>query len=65
MFMTLIQYWYFTGDSTYNDEVDVGMQWQAGNDDYMPKNWSTYLVSPPPTIHHPPVCHLINRKGKR
>lgn len=44
MFMTLIQYWYFTGDTTYNDEVNAGMQWQAGNDDYMPKNWSTYLV---------------------
>lgn len=44
MFMTLIQYWYFTGDRTYNDEVNVGMQWQAGKDDYMPKNWSTYLV---------------------
>lgn len=55
MFMTLIQYWYFTGDSTYNDEVNVGMQWQAGNDDYMPKNWSTYLVSPPPTT---PLIYL-------
>lgn len=44
MFMTLIQYWYFTGDTTYNDQVNQGMQWQAGNDDYMPKNWSTYLV---------------------
>lgn len=45
LFMTLIQYWYFTGDTTYNDEVSVGMQWQAGNGDYMPSNWSTYLVS--------------------
>ena len=44
MFMTLIQYWYFTGDTTYNDEVSVGMQWQSGNGDYMPTNWSTYLV---------------------
>lgn len=44
MFMTLIQYWYFTGDTTYNNEVDVGMQWQAGNGDFMTKNWSTYLV---------------------
>lgn len=44
MFMALIQYWYFTGDTTYNDEVSVGMQWQSGNGDYMPTNWSTYLV---------------------
>ncbi|KAF7591507.1 hypothetical protein BBP40_001497 [Aspergillus hancockii] len=43
MFMTLIEYWHFTGDSTYNDEVSVGMQWQAGDGDYMPANWSSYL----------------------
>ncbi|KAE8371881.1 glycosyl hydrolase family 76-domain-containing protein [Aspergillus bertholletiae] len=43
MFMTLIEYWHFTGDSTYNDEVSEGMQWQAGDGDYMPSNWSSYL----------------------
>ncbi|KAB8266194.1 glycosyl hydrolase family 76-domain-containing protein [Aspergillus pseudonomiae] len=43
MFMTLIEYWHFTGDTTYNDEVSVGMQWQAGDGDYMPSNWSSYL----------------------
>lgn len=47
MFMTLIEYWHFTGDSTYNDEVTVGMQWQAGDDNYFPSNWSTYLVCAP------------------
>lgn len=45
MFMALIQYWHFTGDTTYNDEVTVGMQWQAGDGDYMPSNYSNYLVS--------------------
>jgi mannan endo-1,6-alpha-mannosidase len=45
MFMALIEYWHFTGDSTYNNEVSVGMQWQAGDDDYMPANWSNYIVS--------------------
>lgn len=44
MFMTLIEYWHFTGDATYNDEVSEGMQWQAGDGDYMPSNWSSYLV---------------------
>lgn len=45
MFMTLIQYWHFTGDSSYNDVVTQGMLWQAGeNADYMPSNWSSYLV---------------------
>ncbi|OJJ50372.1 hypothetical protein ASPZODRAFT_128988 [Penicilliopsis zonata CBS 506.65] len=43
MFMTLIQYWHFTGDDTYNEEVIEGMQWQAGDCDYMPSNWSSYL----------------------
>lgn len=47
MFMTLIEYWHFTGDDTYNDEVSVGMQWQAGDGNYFPSNWSTYLVCLP------------------
>lgn len=51
MFMTLIQYWYFTGDTTYNNEVDVGMQWQAGNGDFMTRNWSTYLVGGGKSLH--------------
>lgn len=45
MFMALIQYWHFTGDTTYNDEVTVGMEFQAGNGDYMPSNYSNYIVS--------------------
>ncbi|KAL1961671.1 hypothetical protein VTN77DRAFT_1346 [Rasamsonia byssochlamydoides] len=44
MFMTLIQYWHWTGDDSYNDITNQGMLWQAGeNYDYMPKNWSIYL----------------------
>ena len=45
MFMALIQYWHFTGDTTYNDEVTVGMEFQAGDGDYMPSNYSNYIVS--------------------
>lgn len=45
MFMTLLQYWHFTGDDTYNDELSVGLQWQSGDaGDYMPANYSSYLV---------------------
>ena len=45
MFMTLIQYWHWTGDDTYNAITSQGMLWQAGeHDDYMPSNWSNYLV---------------------
>lgn len=44
MFMTLIQYWHWTGDDSYNDVTTQGMLWQAGeHDDYMPSNWSNYL----------------------
>ncbi|KAJ5469574.1 hypothetical protein N7539_009192 [Penicillium diatomitis] len=44
MFDTLINYWYFTGDSTYNKVVSDGMYWQAGNDsDFFPSNYSQSL----------------------
>ncbi|KAF8857322.1 mannan endo-1,6-alpha-mannosidase [Acephala macrosclerotiorum] len=39
MFGSLIDYWYYTGDSTYNDVVVQGLQFQVGeNDDYLPQN---------------------------
>ena len=43
MFMTLIQYWYWTGDSQFNGIVQDGMYFQKGNDDYFPSNYSQYL----------------------
>ncbi|KAL1999380.1 hypothetical protein VTN02DRAFT_4589 [Thermoascus thermophilus] len=44
MFMTLIQYWHFTGDASYVPVTQQGMYWQAGeNADYMPSNYSRYL----------------------
>ncbi|KAA8569769.1 hypothetical protein EYC84_001350 [Monilinia fructicola] len=30
MWGTLIDYWYYTGDSSYNDDAMVGIQWQRG-----------------------------------
>jgi mannan endo-1,6-alpha-mannosidase len=45
MFMTIMQYWHWTGDDSYNDITTTGMMLQAGeNYDYMPKNWSSYIV---------------------
>ena len=42
--MILIQYWYFTGDTTYNSVVSEGMYFQKGSDnDYFPSNYSRYL----------------------
>ncbi|KAJ5237059.1 hypothetical protein N7489_007150 [Penicillium chrysogenum] len=44
LFMALLEYWHFTGDTTYNEELSVGLQWQGGTDgDYMPGNYSSYL----------------------
>ncbi|KAL4802822.1 putative glycosyl hydrolase [Aspergillus unguis] len=43
MFMTLIQYWYWTGDTTYNDATRKGMLWQQGRNDFFPNNHSQYL----------------------
>jgi mannan endo-1,6-alpha-mannosidase len=39
MFMTMIDYWHYTGDTTYNDVVEQGLLFQTGPDnDYMPAN---------------------------
>lgn len=39
MFGSLIDYWYYTGDTTYNDVTIQGMLWQVGpNEDYMTPN---------------------------
>jgi mannan endo-1,6-alpha-mannosidase len=41
MWGALIDYWHFTGDSSYNNVIEAGIQWQTGeNDDMMPSNWS-------------------------
>lgn len=39
MWGSLIDYWYYTGDSTYNNEIMEGLLFQAGvNKDYQPQN---------------------------
>lgn len=39
MFNSLINYWYYTGDTTYNQIVKDGLLFQIGPDDnYMPPN---------------------------
>lgn len=44
MWGTLIDYWHYTGDSSYNDVTAAGIQWQTGqNDDMMPSNWSSSM----------------------
>ena len=44
MFGSLIDYWYYTGDSTYNDKVSQALLFQVGPDEnYMPPNQSKSL----------------------
>ncbi|KAB8338741.1 hypothetical protein FH972_021686 [Carpinus fangiana] len=44
MFGTLIDYWYYTGDETYNDNTMQALQWQVGEDrNYEPTNASQSL----------------------
>lgn len=45
LFMAALQYWKYTGDTTYNSETSQGLEHQSGDGgDYMPSNYSTYLV---------------------
>ncbi|KAJ6443676.1 peptidase S15 [Purpureocillium lavendulum] len=44
MWGTLIDYWAYTGDSTYNHEVMAALQFQVGqDDDYQPRNVTASL----------------------
>ncbi|KAK4112364.1 glycoside hydrolase family 76 protein [Canariomyces notabilis] len=45
MWGTLIDYWYYTGDSTYNDQAIYAMVFQAEPplNSYMPANWTLSL----------------------
>lgn len=44
MFSAMVDYWYFTNDTTYNDIVEQAMVHQAGDDrNYMPANASKSL----------------------
>lgn len=44
MFGAMIDYWYYTGDETYNKVVSDALLFQTGEDvDYMPRNQSKSL----------------------
>ncbi|KAI1098773.1 glycoside hydrolase family 76 protein [Jackrogersella minutella] len=41
---TMMDYWHYTGDDTYNDVTFQAMQFQVGeNRDYAPRNWTLSL----------------------
>lgn len=65
LFLALLNYWHFTGDATYNNELSVGMEWQSGDDgDYMPSNFSSYLVRLSPWLSRCvwPVLTVLRRE---
>jgi mannan endo-1,6-alpha-mannosidase len=44
MWGTLVDYWYITGDTSYNNVVEQALLFQVGpNEDYMPPNQSKSL----------------------
>lgn len=44
MWGTMIDYWHYTGDDTWNDKVIFGLLGQAGeNHDFNPSNWSLQM----------------------
>ena len=48
MFGQMIEYWYYTGDTTYNDVITQGLLAQVGPDnDYMPPNQTKTEVRTP------------------
>jgi mannan endo-1,6-alpha-mannosidase len=43
----MVEYYYYTGDPTYNDVTTAGLQAQVGaNKDYEPANVTKQLVCP-------------------
>ena len=47
MFGQMIEYWFYTGDATYNDVVTAGILAQTGPyNDFMPPNQTKTEVSP-------------------
>ena len=54
MFGQMIEYWYYTGDSTYNAVVTQGLLAQVGPDnDYMPPNQTKTEVRNPASSPSP------------
>lgn len=69
MFDQMIHYWYYTGDTTYNDVVTQGLLAQISPDkDFMPSNQtltevSLYFLQPTMDIAHPCRATMIKLSG--
>ena len=54
LFLALLNYWHFTGDDQYNDQLSQGLEFQGGpNGDYWTSNYSSFLVR---------ICSIPKRK---
>lgn len=65
MFGTMVDYWAYTGDTSYNDVVQQALlsQTNSPDDDFKPANQSKSLVGPP---HHLASLYiLLTLLGKR
>jgi mannan endo-1,6-alpha-mannosidase len=55
MWGSLMDYWYYTGDTTYNDVTIQGMLFQTGpNDDYLPPNQTQGMGNDDQGMDHSP-----------
>ena len=57
MFGQMVEYWFYTGDETYNPVVTQAMLAQVGpKNDYMPPNQTkTEVTLSPPCLHESPL----------
>lgn len=69
MFGQMIEYWFYTGDDTYNDVVTQAMLAQVGpHNDYMPPNQTktevkiSYSTSPNEACHSCDSELILNRE---
>jgi mannan endo-1,6-alpha-mannosidase len=62
MFGSMIDYWYYTGDSSYNDVITQALLFQVGPyEDYMPPNQSKSLGNDDQGTYHT-ICNSIYGK---
>lgn len=62
MFGQMIEYWYYTGDTTYNAVVTQGLLAQVGPDnDYMPPNQTKTEARTPTRKIFPGHFHHVGR----
>ena len=67
MWGALIDYWYYTGDPTYNAVVSQGLLFQVGSDaNYLPPNQTSGMTNDNQGIGiHPPQNNPFNPGGNR